>query len=188
MSKPAAAAAAPAAEVDLSSLVVPSKLLALNLAGDSAALLPALLGAGLAPASPALSDCDSQLILTVHFSQPVRLSGVALLAAAADAAGGGGGGGGAPPTRLKVFLDRSSFSFEDVESTRAAAEVAPIAARDARAGRLLALPRAHSMPACRSATLFIDAEGADAVALLRVTLFGRPADDSNMDFTKLQAG
>ena len=183
MSKPAAAAAAPA-EVDLSSLVVPSKLLALNLAGDNAALLPALLGAGLAPASPALSDCDSQLILTVHFSQPVRLSGVALLAAAADAAGGGG----APPTRLKVFLDRSSFSFEDVESSRAAAEVAPIAARDARAGRLLALPRAHSMPACRSATLFIDAEGAEAVALLRVTLFGRPADDAGMDFSKLQAG
>ena len=185
MSKPAAASAAPAAEVDLSSLVVPSKLLALNLAGDNAALLPALLGAGLAPASPALSDCDSQLILTVHFSQPVRLSGVALLAAAADA---GGGGGGAPPTRLKVFLDRSSFSFEDVESSRAAAEVAPIAARDARAGRLLALPRAHSMPACRSATLFIDAEGAEAVALLRVTLFGRPADDAGMDFSKLQAG
>ena len=185
MSKPAAASAAPAAEVDLSSLVVPSKLLALNLAGDNAALLPALLGAGLAPASPALSDCDSQLILTVHFSQPVRLSGVALLAAAADA---GGGGGGAPPTRLKVFLDRSSFSFEDVESSRAAAEVAPIAARDARAGRLLALPRAHSMPACRSATLFIEAEGADAVALLRVTLFGRPADDASMDFSKLQAG
>ena len=183
MSKPAAAAAAPA-EVDLFSLVVPSKLLALNLAGDNAALLPALLGAGLAPASPALSDCDSQLILTVHFSQPVRLSGVALLAAAADAAGGGG----APPTRLKVFLDRSSFSFEDVESSRAAAEVAPIAARDARAGRLLALPRAHSMPACRSATLFIDAEGAEAVALLRVTLFGRPADDAGMDFSKLQAG
>jgi hypothetical protein len=187
MSKPAAASAAPAAEVDLSSLVVPSKLLALNLAGDNAALLPALLGAGLAPASPALSDCDSQLVLTVHFSQPVRLSGVALLAAAADAAGGGGGGG-APPTRLKVFLDRSSFSFEDVESSRAAAEVAPIAARDARAGRLLALPRAHSMPACRSATLFIEAEGADAVALLRVTLFGRPADDASMDFSKLQAG
>jgi hypothetical protein len=188
MSKPAAASAAPAAEVDLSSLVVPSKLLALNLAGDNAALLPALLGAGLAPASPALSDCDSQLILTVHFSQPVRLSGVALLAAAADAAGGGGGGGGAPPTLLKVFLDRTSFSFEDVETSRAAAEVAPIAARDARAGRLLALPRAHSMPACRSATLFIDAEGADAVALLRVTLFGRPADDASMDFSKLQAG
>jgi hypothetical protein len=185
MSKPAAASAAPAAEVDLSSLVVPSKLLALNLAGDNAALLPALLGAGLAPASPALSDCDSQLILTVHFSQPVRLSGVALLAAAADA---GGGGGGAPPTRLKVYLDRTSFSFEDVESLRAAAEVAPIAARDARAGRLLALPRAHSMPACRSATLFIEAEGADAVALLRVTLFGRPADDASMDFSKLQAG
>jgi hypothetical protein len=164
---------------------VPSKLLALNLAGDNAALLPALLGAGLAPASPALSDCDSQLILTVHFSQPVRLSGVALLAAAADA---GGGGGGAPPTRLKVYLDRTSFSFEDVESLRAAAEVAPIAARDARAGRLLALPRAHSMPACRSATLFIEAEGADAVALLRVTLFGRPADDASMDFSKLQAG
>jgi hypothetical protein len=185
MSKPAAASAAPAAEVDLSSLVVPSKLLALNLAGDNAALRPALLGAGLAPASPALSDCDSQLILTVHFSQPVRLSGVALLAAAADA---GGGGGGAPPTRLKVYLDRTSFSFEDVESLRAAAEVAPIAARDARAGRLLALPRAHSMPACRSATLFIEAEGADAVALLRVTLFGRPADDASMDFSKLQAG
>ena len=185
MSKPAAAPA----EVDLSSLVVPSKLLALNLAGDNAALLPALLGTGLAPASPALSDCDSQLILTVHFSQPVRLSGVALLAAAADAAGGGGGGGGgAPPTRLKLFLDRSSVSFEDVESSRAAAEVAPIAARDARADRLLALPRAHSMPACRSATLFIDAEGAEAVALLRVTLFGRPADDAGMDFSKLQAG
>ena len=42
MSKPAAASAAPAAEIDLSSLVVPSKLLALNLAGDNAALLPAL--------------------------------------------------------------------------------------------------------------------------------------------------
>jgi len=131
---------------------------------------------------PALSDCDSQLVLVAHFSAPVRLSGVALLAAAA-------GAGGAPPTRLHVYLDRATFSFEDVEGgARAAAELAPISARDARAGRLLALPRAHSLPACRSVTLFVDAEGADAVALLRVQLVGRVADDAAMDFTKLQAG
>jgi hypothetical protein len=180
-SKPAAAPAS--VDVDLSPFVVASKLSALNLAGDAASQLPALFGAaGLPAAAPALSDCDSQLVLVAHFSAPVRLSGVALLAAAA-------GAGGAPPTRLHVYLDRATFSFEDVEGgARAAAELAPISARDARAGRLLALPRAHSLPACRSVTLFVDAEGADAVALLRVQLVGRVADDAAMDFTKLQAG
>lgn len=173
------AAPAPAADADLTPLVDAARATALNTAAGSPP--PSRLFAeGADPAQPPLrSDADAQLIVTVPFLRAVRLTGVALRAEA-----------GAEPCALKLFLDREAFTFEDVASSRAAAELPAVAAAAARAGRLLPLPGAHKLPPCRSVTVFLDGEpaGAEVLALTRLVFFGRAADGAGIDVTKLTAG
>lgn len=52
-----------------------------------------------------LSDADDQLLLNVHFNQPVRVRSVAITGTNVSQA----------PKRVKLMVNRSSIGFEDVE-------------------------------------------------------------------------
>lgn len=122
------------------------------------------------------SDVDAQLLITVVFKQPVKLTGVALRAVAGEA-----------PSVLKLFAERTAFSFDDVEATPANAAVSLNAA--ACAGKTLALntPGAKFPASVSSVAVFLDCEGADATAVSSLTFFGAAAG-AGADLTQLKAG
>ena len=122
------------------------------------------------------SDVDAQLIITVVFRQPVKLTGVALRSVAGEA-----------PSVLKLFADKTAFSFDDVEATPANAAVSLNAA--ACAGKTLALntPGAKFPASVTSVAVFVDCEGAETTALTALTFFGASAS-AGADLTQLKAG
>ena len=117
------------------------------------------------------SDCDSQLIIVIPFTTTVRLTAIALRPVA-----------GEEPTLLRLYVDKTELSFDDVESTRPAFEVK--GASELWSGKPVALP-STKFGGCTSVTLFFDAEGKDTVALSRVVLFGTTQETA--DVSKLSA-
>ena len=117
------------------------------------------------------SDCDSQLIIVIPFTTTVRLTAIALRPVA-----------GEEPTLLRLYVDKTELSFDDVESTRPAFEVK--GASELWSGKPVPLP-STKFPGCTSVTIFIDAEGKDTTALSRVVLFGTTQEIA--DVSKLSA-
>jgi hypothetical protein len=129
------------------------------------------------PPTPLSSDADAQLLITVFFTAPVKITGFSVRAAA-----------GSAPTVVKLYADRPVFTFDDVGSSAPTASFALSAA--AAAGKALALngPGVKFPPSATSVTVFLDNEdGADATTLASLTFFGAAAA-AGADLTKLRAG
>jgi len=97
------------------------------------------------------SDCDSQLLVTYVFTEPVKLSAVAFLPVEGEA-----------PTVLKLWTNKKELGFEDVSSTKVNFELTEGDLLKMHAGDSMQLPSVK-FPACTSVTVFLDAEGKDTV-------------------------
>ncbi|KAL9714927.1 hypothetical protein Ac2012v2_001587 [Leucoagaricus gongylophorus] len=78
-----------------------------------------------------LSDADDQLLLNVHFNQPVRVRSVAIAATNVSQA----------PKRVKLMVNRSSIGFEDVEDAvePAVAQILDLTEEQVEEGQKIAL-------------------------------------------------
>lgn len=78
-----------------------------------------------------LSDADDQLLLNVHFNQPVRVRSVAIAGTNVSQA----------PKRVKLMVNRSSIGFEDVEDAvePAVAQILDLTEEQVEEGQKIAL-------------------------------------------------
>lgn len=97
------------------------------------------------------SDCDSQLLLTIVFTESVKLSAVAFLPVEGEA-----------PNVFKLWINKKELSFEDVPSTKVNFELTEGDLLKMHTGDAMQLPSVK-FPACNSVTVFLDAVGKDTV-------------------------
>lgn len=97
------------------------------------------------------SDCDSQLLLTIVFTESVKLSAVAFLPVEGES-----------PNVFKLWINKKELSFEDVPSTKVNFELTEGDLLKMHTGDAMQLPSVK-FPACNSVTVFLDAEGKDTV-------------------------
>jgi len=117
------------------------------------------------------SEADDQLIVHFTFNTKVRLSGIAI----------DGPKDEMRPTHIKLFNNKSSFGFEDVDSTPASFEAD---LEESDMGKMLALRKAK-FNAIDSVTLFVESsEGGELVALSSVKFFGETVEGTNVSEIK----
>jgi len=116
------------------------------------------------------SDADPQLLLYIPFKETVKLSHIALTAAPDAPA----------PTVVKVYVNKVSFGFSDVDTVPA--QTIRLRPADLAAGAKIPL-LAVKFTAVRSLHLFFDADDdgeSDCSALSGLRVYGEPVAGTNM--------
>lgn len=115
----------------------------------------------------ASSDADSQMIISLPLSQNVKLMGLLV-----------GSVAGSQPTKIKVFVNKPSIGFEDIEEFAADAEV------NIKDGEMPAdgSPKefkfkfSTKLSNCAHLTIFFDSEGNDKVTVSTLRIVGEPLE------------
>ena len=114
------------------------------------------------PESPIESDSDSQLIINIPFTQPVKLSSIEIRFASEETR----------PDTLKVFTNRVSLDFNDVDDSAPDQEFSPVGERNE-----LKFVKFQNL---NNLNLFFDNSRNEKTEILRVTLFGSLCQAMNM--------
>ncbi|GAB5032075.1 thioredoxin-like protein 1 [Nannochloropsis oceanica] len=119
------------------------------------------------------SDTDEQLVLHLVFSESVKVHSMNLVAPEPDAA----------PTTVKLYLNKTSFSFDDAESIEPT-QVLELTEEDHKPDKVTLL-KFVKFQRVSSLTIFIESNGgAEYTALSKLRLFGTPLQGT--DVNKIQ--
>jgi hypothetical protein len=136
------------------------------------------------------SDADAQLIVFVPFQQGVRIASIVVEAPAGEG-----------PSVVKVWANRATLGFDDVEAIEPAQEFAPsegdVSPSSAAGGggggaaSGAAAPgfrlKSTRFPVVHNLFLFFDRADADAVAISKLAFFGSPVQAADVSAIKAQA-
>ncbi|RKP03223.1 hypothetical protein CXG81DRAFT_24108 [Caulochytrium protostelioides] len=118
------------------------------------------------------SDVDAQLILSIRFTQNVKLSGLRIVAKSAETA----------PARVRTFVNRAAgLSFDDAMA-EPATEILDFTAADYAPEAVVKPLRFVKYQSVYTLTLFIESNLADddITEIEQLVLYGQPTETSNM--------
>jgi len=121
-------------------------------------------------AEPLRSDCDEQLLLSIMLAQPSKISSIRIAAPEQASA----------PSTIKLFVNKSSLSFDDVEDMPPTQVLEMKGTSDEIKLNFVKFQNVSSL------TVFIDANQGleDSTALSRFHLVGMPIHTTNMSDLK----
>lgn len=112
------------------------------------------------------SDADEQLLLTIAFNQSVRIRSLAIQSSVPEEA----------PKKIKIFINKSSIGFEDVEDDAAAAQILDLTPENVANGERVQL-RFVRFQKVNSIHIFVESNQGDAdqTRIDSIEVFGAPA-------------
>jgi hypothetical protein len=115
------------------------------------------------------SDADEQLLITIPFTETVRLSGISFIAPEGESA----------PVTVKIFSNPLEMDFSDAESTAATMSM-ELAAEDLAPDSFNALKFVKFQQVFKLVIFIEDNGGADSTSLSGIEIFGKKVHTTNM--------